>query len=63
MGKKLAKKKDKKKAVKFKQVVYRGCGIDVHKQVIVVSISGTGIENETKTNRKFHRIFVAQNDR
>ena len=35
--------------VMFDQIVSRGCGIDVHKKVLVATIRGTGIEEETRT--------------
>ena len=34
--------------IEFEQVVARGCGIDVHKSLIVATIKGTGIEEETR---------------
>lgn len=34
--------------IHFEQVVERGCGIDVHKKVLVVTIRGMGIEEETR---------------
>lgn len=34
--------------VSFNQVVSRGCGIDVHKKVVVATISGEGIKKETR---------------
>lgn len=33
----------------FEQVVCRGCGLDVHKQNVVCTIMGDGIEEETRT--------------
>lgn len=42
-----------KRSVSFDQVVLSGCGIDVHKKVIVASISGEGVESETRTFRTF----------
>ena len=39
----------KKQEVTFEQVVERGCGLDVHKKEIVATVSGTGIEIETRT--------------
>lgn len=35
--------------VTFTSVVERGCGLDVHKQSVVASVSGTGILAETRT--------------
>ena len=34
--------------VTFEQVVIRGCGIDVHKKLLVATISGEGIKTETR---------------
>lgn len=39
----------KKKHIEFEQIIERGCGIDVHKNVIVATIRGTGIKEVTKT--------------
>ncbi len=38
-----------KKNVNYEQVIERGCGIDVHKEQLVVTIKGTGIKEETRT--------------
>lgn len=38
-----------KQEVHFEEVVERGCGLDVHKKVIVATVSGTGIKSETHT--------------
>lgn len=38
----------KKEIVEFEQVIERGCGIDVHKQVIVATVRGSGIKKETR---------------
>ena len=35
--------------IPFEEVVERGCGLDVHKKEIVATVSGTGIESETRT--------------
>jgi len=34
--------------IQFDQIVARGCGIDVHKKVLVATIRGTGIQEETR---------------
>ena len=39
----------RKTEIGFEQVIERGCGIDVHKKVLVATIKGTGIKEETKT--------------
>lgn len=42
------KTEQKKEIVEFEQVIERGCGIDVHKEVIVATVRGTGIKTETR---------------
>lgn len=37
------------KNITFDQVIERGCGIDVHKSVVVATIRGVGIKEETRT--------------
>ena len=44
----MAKHKQTRK-IAFEEVVERGCGFDVHKKEIVATVSGTGIESETRT--------------
>jgi transposase len=39
---------DKKNQIEFEQVIERGCGIDVHKSIIVATIKGTGIRETTR---------------
>ncbi len=39
----------KKQQILFEQVVARGCGIDIHKKVLVATIRGTGIQEETRS--------------
>ncbi len=34
--------------VSFKQVVSRGCGLDVHKKIVVATIDGEGIKKQTR---------------
>ncbi len=34
--------------VNFKQVVKRGCGIDVHKKIVVATIDGQGLKRTTR---------------
>lgn len=38
-----------KQEIQFEQIVEKGCGIDVHKKVIVATIRGTGIKETTKS--------------
>jgi len=42
-----------KQKIEFDQVVERGCGIDVHKKIIVATIRGTGIKEQTRTYTGF----------
>lgn len=37
-----------KQEIRFEQVVGRGCGIDVHKQVLVATIMGTDLKEDTR---------------
>lgn len=39
--------------VAFKQIVSRGCGIDVHKSVLVATIDGEGLKRETRNFSAF----------
>lgn len=43
----------KKEFIQFEQVVERGCGMDVHKDIIVVTIRGKGIKTVTKSYASF----------
>jgi transposase len=43
----------KRNAIEFEQLIERGCGIDVHKETAVLTISGKGIIEETKTYNTF----------
>ena len=35
--------------IHFDQVVSRGCGMDIHKKVVVATVQGEGICKETKS--------------
>lgn len=35
--------------ISFPQIVDRGCGLDVHKETVVATIRGSGLEEETRT--------------
>jgi transposase len=48
--------------VRFDQVVSRGCGIDVHKKVIVATIDGVGIRKVTKEFNTFTRSLTELKD-
>lgn len=44
------------KSISFEQVIDRGCGIDVHKSLLVASIRGTGIKEQMRTFDAFNGI-------
>lgn len=52
----------KKTSITFDQVIERGCGIDVHKKVIVVTIKGNGIKETTKTFNSFTESIEQMRD-
>lgn len=39
----------KEQYIEYEQIIERGCGIDIHKKVIVATVMGTGIKTETRT--------------
>ncbi len=39
--------------IEFEQLIERGCGIDVHEKVIVVTIQGTGLVKETRSFQSY----------
>lgn len=42
-----------KHEVTFEQVIEKGCGIDVHKKIIVATVQGVGIKTETREYQSF----------
>ncbi len=48
--------------ITFEQVIERGCGIDVHKSVVVATIRGVGIKEETRTFNAFTVSLEALRD-
>lgn len=48
--------------VSFDQVVSRGCGIDVHQKMVVATISGEGLKNETREFGTFTRSLTELRD-
>lgn len=48
----------KKQVVEFEQIVERGCGMDVHKETVVATVSGTGIKQETRTFSTFTSSLI-----
>jgi len=49
---------NKKKVVEFEQVVECGCGMDVHKDVIVATIQGKVIKMQTKSFKTFTSSLI-----
>lgn len=48
----------KKEVIEFEQVVECGCGMDVHKEIIVVTIQGKGIKTQTKSFKSFTSSLI-----
>ena len=48
--------------ITFDQVIERGCGIDVHKKVIVATIKGASIKETTKTFSSFTESIEEMRD-
>lgn len=44
--------------VPFEQVILRRGGIDVHKDVVVATISGEGLKNETRSYKTFSSSLI-----
>ena len=46
--------------VHFKQVVSRGCGMDIHKKVVVATVQGEALPKETRTfgNPPLYRMAI-----
>lgn len=59
---KIQRQKLMKEPITFDQVIERGCGIDVHKKVIVATIRGTGIKETTKTYSSFTESIEQMRD-
>ena len=49
----------KNQVIEFDQIIERGCGIDVHKETVVATVSGTGIQQETRTFNTFTSSLIA----
>lgn len=48
----------KKKVIEFEQVIECGCGMDVHKDLIVGTIQGKGIKTQTKSFKAFTSSLI-----
>ncbi len=44
--------------IHFDQVVAKACGLDVHKDTVVATVSGKGIKSETRTFSTFTRSLI-----
>lgn len=44
--------------VYFEQVVAKGCGLDVHKDTVVATVSGSALPSETRTYSTFTRSLI-----
>ena len=53
---------NKKNKIEFDQLIERGCGIDVHKKIIVATVRGVGIKEETRTYNSFTESIESMND-
>lgn len=51
-----------KEHITFEQVIERGCGIDIHKSILVATIRGLGIKEETRTFDGFTRSIESLRD-
>ncbi|MFA5781022.1 MAG: IS110 family transposase [Bacteroidales bacterium] len=47
-----------KNVVEFEQIVKRGCGMDVHKETVVATVSGIGIKPTTRTFSTFTSSLI-----
>ncbi len=52
----------KKNIVAFEQIVSRGCGVDVHKEIVVVTIQGKGIKTMTKSFHTYTSSLIKLRD-
>ena len=48
--------------IEFEQVIEKGCGIDIHKSVLVVTVRGNGIREETRSFDAFTHSIEAIRD-
>jgi transposase len=48
--------------VRFEHVVSRGCGLDVHKETVVATIDGEGLERTTREFGTFTRSLTELKD-
>lgn len=53
---------NQKEHITFEQVIERGCGIDIHKSILVATIRGLGITEETRTFDGFTQSIESLRD-
>lgn len=53
---------NQKEHISFEQVIERGCGIDIHKSILVATIRGLGIVEETRTFDGFTQSIESLRD-
>ena len=53
---------EKEEGIIFEQIIERGCGIDVHKKVIVATIRGEGIQEQTQSYSGFTESIETMRD-
>lgn len=53
---------EKEEGIIFEQIIERGCGIDVHKKVIVATIKGEGIQEQTQSYSGFTESIELMRD-
>ena len=53
---------NQKEHIAFEQVIERGCGIDIHKSILVATIRGMGITEETRTFDGFTQSIESLRD-
>ena len=51
-----------KEKVEFKQVIERGCGLDVHKENVTATILGKGIKQQTREFKTYTRSLISLRD-
>jgi transposase len=53
---------NKKEVIEFEQVIDKGCGIDIHKKVLVATVRGKGIRVETRSFDTFTKSIEKLRD-
>ena len=48
----------RKSKLQFEEILSNGCGIDVHKETVVVTVSGKGIDQQTRTFSTFTNSLI-----